>query len=132
MLRDRGEGADFDLDYPPLRLMVMTLWTWNVQTKYPGVTVVPLTPQIVYDPDTNRPIVATVDVVQPMLKFNATCEGITSISIFILVWLWMERPRKLNRSRLAGWLIWPRRAPGDLIADTSFGGAGAIRCCFCR
>jgi hypothetical protein len=114
-----GEGGDF-LDYPPMRLMVMTLWTWDVQTHYPGVTNVPLTPQIVFDPDTNRPIVATVDIVQPMLKFNATCEGITSISIFILVWLWMERSKKGGRSRLAGWLMWPRTPREELIDETSW------------
>ena len=120
LLRDRGDGADFDLDYPPLRLMVMTLWTWDVQTHYPGISAVPLTPQIVFDPDTNRPIVATVDIVQPMLKFNATCEGITSISIFILVWLWMERSKKSGRSRLAGWLMWPRTPRDELIDETSW------------
>jgi hypothetical protein len=120
LLRDRGEGADFDLDYPPLRLMVMTLWTWDVQTRYPGVTAVPLTPQIIYDPDTNRPIVATADIVQPMLTFNSICEGITSISIFILVWLWMERPARTKRSRLAGWLMWPRKTRDDLVVDTSW------------
>ena len=25
--RDVGEGGDFEMDYPPLRLLVMTLWT---------------------------------------------------------------------------------------------------------
>jgi len=120
LLRDRGEGADFDLDYPPLRLMVMTFWAWDVQTRYPGITAVPLTPQRVYDPDTNRPIIATSDVVQPMLKFNAFCEGVTSISIFILVWLWMERPGKPRRSPLAAWFMWPRSRPDVLPKDASW------------
>ncbi len=105
LLRDRGEKADFDLDYPPMRLMVMTLWAWNVQTRYPGITAVPLTPQKIRDPETHRPIVVTSDVVQPMLKFNSFCEGVTSISIFILVWLWMERPgsRRDDRIENASW-----------------------------
>ena len=33
------------MDYPPMRLLVMTLFTWHVQTNYPGITAYPRTPQ---------------------------------------------------------------------------------------
>jgi hypothetical protein len=89
--RDVGEGGDFDMDYPPLRLLVMTLWTWNVQSNYPGITSYPRQPQRVFDSARNTSVVATSDIVQPMLRANATCESISAISIFILVWLWMSK-----------------------------------------
>jgi hypothetical protein len=120
LLQTRGDGpdADYDLDYPPLRLLVMTLWTWRVQTDYPGVTALPLTPKKVFDPDTHRPIIATDAIVQPLLKLNAFFEGVTSISIFILVWLWMERRPKTAPSRLARRFFWPRAWPDAVLADT--------------
>lgn len=122
LLQDRGTkpDADYDLDYPPLRLMVMTLWTWEVQRRYPGVTAFPMTPQRVFDPDTHQPIIATDAIAQPMLKFNAFCEGVTSVSIFILVWLWMERRPKTAPSRLARRLLWPRNWPEDSLTDPSW------------
>jgi len=85
--------GEYDLDYPPMRLLVMTLWTWHVESCYPGVTRFPHGPERVFDPDRNQSIVATMDVAQPVLKLNAACEGATAISIFILVWLWMARSR---------------------------------------
>ncbi|HEX4054290.1 MAG TPA: hypothetical protein VHX86_08495 [Tepidisphaeraceae bacterium] len=122
LLQNQGTNsdADYGLDYPPLRLMVMTLWTWDVQSHYPGITAFPVTPQRVFDPDTHQPIIATDAIVQPMLKFNALCEGVSSISIFILVWLWMERRPKTARSRLASWLLWPRRGPEHSLMGNSW------------
>jgi hypothetical protein len=120
LLSDMGESADYDLDYPPMRLMVMTLWTWRVQTHYPGITAFPQTPQRVFDPETNQSVVATGDIIQPMVKFNAFCEGVTSVSIFILVWLWMERPKKSAGSRMTRWLFWPRNRQEDLLPDNSW------------
>ena len=90
--RDVGEGGDFEMDYPPVRLLVVSLWAWNVQTNYPGVDSFPRQPQRVFDPNRNQTVVANMDIVQPMLRGNMTCEAISAISIFILVWLWMERP----------------------------------------
>ncbi len=91
LYRDQGPQGDFDMDYPPMRLLVMTLFTWHVQTNYPGITAYPRTPQRVFDPDRNQTIVATMDICQPLLMTNMVCEGISAMAIFVLVWLWMER-----------------------------------------
>jgi hypothetical protein len=95
-LRNETPDGNYDLDYPPMRLLVMTLWTWHVESAYPGVTRFPRVPQRVFDPDRNQSVVATMDVAQPVLKFNAACEGATAISVFVLVWLWMERGRRTD------------------------------------
>jgi hypothetical protein len=93
LYRDQGPGGDFGMDYPPMRLLVMTLWTWHVQTNYPGITQYPRTPQRVFNPDLNQSVVATMDICQPMLKLNMLCEAVSSAAIFVLVWLWMERKK---------------------------------------
>lgn len=90
-LYHNNPDQDYDLDYPPMRLMAMTLWTWKVQSEFPGLTAFPHTPQRVFDPNRNQSVVATMDIAQPLLRVNAFCEGVTAVSIFLLVWLWMER-----------------------------------------
>jgi hypothetical protein len=91
LYRDQGPQGDYEMDYPPMRLLVMTFWTWHVQTNYPGITAYPRTPQRVFDPDRNQNVLATMDICQPMLMFNMICEAISALAIFVLVWLWMER-----------------------------------------
>ena len=91
LYRDNGPQGNFEMDYPPMRLLVMTLFTWHVQTNYPGITAYPRTPQGVFDPDRNQTVVATMDICQPLLMVNMVCEGISALAIFVLVWLWMER-----------------------------------------
>ncbi len=44
-----GDGGNYGLDYPPLRLLVITFWTWDVQTKYPGLNNFPRTPRRMVD-----------------------------------------------------------------------------------
>jgi hypothetical protein len=85
---------DYDLDYPPMRLLTMTLWTWKVQSEFPGLTGFPHTPQRVFDPNRNQSVLATMDIAQPLLHVNAFCEGVSAICISLLVWLWMERRPK--------------------------------------
>jgi hypothetical protein len=128
--RDVGEGGDFEMDYPPLRLLVMTLWTWNVQSNYPGITSYPRQPQRVFDSARNTSVVATSDIVQPMLRANATCESISAISIFILVWLWMEKRKPAELAAVcnpSGVVKWQNRwgdpmlfAPVVLFAVCTF------------
>jgi hypothetical protein len=92
---------DYDLDYPPMRLLTMTLWTWKVQSEYPGLTTFPHQPQRVQDPYRNQSVLATMDVAQPVLRINEIAEGTTAISVFLLVWLWMERrPKSLGLAPL--------------------------------
>jgi len=111
LYRNDGPAGDFGMDYPPMRLLILSLWTWNVQTNYPGITAYPRTPRRVFNPDTNRSVVATMDIVQPLLKFNMLCEGVSALAIFVLVWLWMER-RGPDRSAIgdpADSSSWPSR-----------------------
>jgi hypothetical protein len=117
---DVGDSGNYGLDYPPLRLLVMTLWSWQVQTEYPGLGRFPRTPRRIVDPDSHQSIVATADVAQPLLKLNAFCEGVSAVSILILVWLWMERSPTTTRSRMARWLSWPRPPPTIAIGDSSW------------
>src|SRR5579872_4113419 len=93
LYNDRGLGGDYEMDYPPMRLLVMSFWTWYVQTNFPGVNDLPRDPQRVFDPNRNQSIVATMDIVQPLLKFNMICEAVSALAIFALVWLWMQRSR---------------------------------------
>lgn len=93
LYRDQGPNGDYEMDYPPMRLLVMTLWTWHVQSNYPGITQYPRTPTRVFDPDRNQNIVADMNICQPMLKLNMLCEAVSATAIFILVWLWMGRRR---------------------------------------
>ena len=95
-----GDGGNYGLDYPPLRLLVMTFWTWHVQTQYPGLKNFPRTPIKIFDPITHQSVVATTDIVQPRLKLNPFCEGVSAISVLVLVWIWMARaPTNAIRER---------------------------------
>jgi hypothetical protein len=89
-----GDEGNFGLDYPPLRLLTMTLWTWHVHTVFPGLNNFPRIPRRVMNPLTHQRFVANADMLQPMLKFNALCEGVSALAIFVLVWLWVARSRR--------------------------------------
>ena len=58
---------DYGLDYPPLRLLVMSIWAKEVRTEFPGV-------------DDGHPHYVGV-----LLKANLLCELISAIAIFLLV-----------------------------------------------
>jgi hypothetical protein len=120
LYKDTGDNADYGLDYPPLRLLAMTLWTWRIQTSYPGLNDFPYHPQRVFDPNRNQSVLATSDVAQPLLMVNAFCEGVTALSIFVLVWLWMERGPPRRKSRFSRLFFWPRRADGLLPEQDSW------------
>lgn len=88
--RDSASG-DYDLDYPPLRLMTMTLWTWKIETTYPGLSDYPSNPQQFTDPVTRKTIYATQSVVRPMLMLNRAFDMVSTVSMFFLVWIWANR-----------------------------------------
>jgi len=98
LYRDMGPAGNYEMDYPPMRLLIMSLWTWKVQANFPGMIAVARVPQRFFDANRNQSVVATQDVVQPLLHFNAFCEGVTSICVFILVWLWMARKESKKTS----------------------------------
>ncbi len=76
-LYDRVQATAYDdnylLDYPPLRLLVMSIWAKQVRAKFPGVED------------------GTPEYVEPLLKVNLLCELVTAVGIFLLVRLGVRR-----------------------------------------
>jgi hypothetical protein len=72
---------DYRLDYPPLRLLVMSIWAKQVRTEFPGV-------------DDGHP-----HYVGALLKANLLCELISAIAIFLLVRLWLRRTAGATTTR---------------------------------
>jgi len=70
--REAYEG-DYGLDYPPLRLLAMSIWARQVREQFPGV-------------DDGHP-----EHVKPLLHANLVCELISAVALFFLVRLWMRR-----------------------------------------
>jgi len=65
--------TDYQLDYPPLRLLAMSIWAKYVRHQFPGV-------------DDGHP-----DGIEPLLYINLVCELSTAIGIFLLVRFWVLR-----------------------------------------
>ena len=72
---------DYRLDYPPLRLLVMSIWARQVRSDFPEV-------------DDGHP-----KHVKPLLNVNLFCELISAVAIFLLVRLWVRRSSDATRSR---------------------------------
>jgi hypothetical protein len=76
-LYDRVQGKayknDYRLDYPPLRLLVMSIWARQVRNDFPGV-------------DDRHP-----KHLKPLLNANLVCELISAVAIFLIVRLWVRR-----------------------------------------
>lgn len=83
----RNDTGDFDLDYPPMRLFVVTLWARHVQRADPRITVYPRNARDRLDWMQPMP----EDVAESILDFNTACDGIAAIACFLLVWLWVNR-----------------------------------------
>ena len=76
-LYDRVQADAYEdnyyLDYPPLRLLVMSIWAKQVRAKFPGVED------------------GTPEYVEPLLSVNLLCELVTAAGIFLLVRLGVRR-----------------------------------------
>lgn len=76
-LYDRVQNDAYEnnyyLDYPPLRLLVMSIWAKEVREKFPGVED------------------GTPKYVEPLLKVNLFAELLTAVGIFLLVRLGVRR-----------------------------------------
>ena len=76
-LYDRVQASAYEdnyyLDYPPLRLLVMSIWAKQVRAKFPGVED------------------GTPEYVEPLLSVNLLCELVTAAGIFLLVRLGVRR-----------------------------------------
>src|SRR5947208_2357087 len=79
-VKDDAYEDDYGLDYPPLRLLVMSVWAKQVRSEFPGV-------------DDGHP-----KLVNPLLKMNLLCELISAVAIFLLVRLWVRRSSSVTRS----------------------------------
>src|SRR5213080_1489098 len=72
-VKSKAYENDYRLDYPPLRLFVISIWAKEVRTEFPGV-------------DDGHPHYVGV-----LLKINLLCELISAIAIFFLVRFWLRR-----------------------------------------
>jgi hypothetical protein len=79
-VKDDAYEKDYGLDYPPLRLLAMSVWAKEVRSEFPGV-------------DDGRP-----KLVNPLLKMNLLCELISAVAIFLLVRFWVQRSARATRS----------------------------------
>src|SRR6266480_1657850 len=71
---------DYGLDYPPLRLLVVSIWAKHVREKFPRV-------------DDHYH-----DHVEPLLNANLSCELASAAAIFLLVRLWVRRTSRRTTS----------------------------------
>ena len=72
-VKDDAYEDDYGLDYPPLRLLIMAIWTKEVRDEFPSV-------------DSEHP-----KLVNPLLKINLACELVSAAAIFFLVRLCVRR-----------------------------------------
>jgi len=81
-------GGEYDMDYPPLRLGVMTWWVRNVQRVRPDMDAFPQ--QRTEDTSVGQ----DEDVAEPLLELNAYSAAAAAVAMFFLVWLWVQRSFK--------------------------------------
>ena len=80
-VKDDAYEDDYGLDYPPLRLLTMAIWSKQVRDEFPSV-------------DSEHP-----KLVNPLLKINLLCELVSAVAIFFLVRLCVRRSFPPTRSR---------------------------------
>jgi len=83
-VKDDAYEDDYGLDYPPLRLLIMAIWSKQVRDEFPSV-------------DKEHP-----KLVNPLLKINLVCELISAAAIFFLVRLCVRRSSRAYSS----WPTW--------------------------
>jgi hypothetical protein len=83
-VKDEAYEDDYGLDYPPLRLLIMAIWTKQVRDEFPLV-------------DSEHP-----KLVNPLLKINLVCELVSAAAIFFLVRSCVRRSIRAHSS----WPSW--------------------------
>ena len=106
-VKQKAYKNDYGLDYPPLRLLTMAIWSKQVRDGYPWV-------------DNEHP-----KLVNPLLKINLVCELVSAAAIFFLVRLcvrrslhahstwpaWLSREQRASICGLAAASVaWPQRS----------------------
>jgi hypothetical protein len=107
-----GSGGDYQLDYPPLRLLTMSLWMRHVQADHPNLTHWPGPWRQGAHPDEA--------IASPLVNLNTLFTWLSSLFAFFLVWLWVDRGGRRGTSArisLSGPRRPPWREPTPLIAS---------------
>ena len=86
-VKEEAYKSDYGLDYPPLRLLTMAIWSKQVRDGFPWV-------------DKEHP-----KLVNPLLKINLGCELVSAAAIFFLVRLCVRRSSRAH----SGWPDWLSR-----------------------
>jgi hypothetical protein len=86
-VKETAYKRDYALDYPPLRLLTMAVWSKEVRDGFPWV-------------DNEHP-----KLVNPLLKINLICELVSAAAIFFLVHLCVERSSHAHST----WPTWLSR-----------------------
>src|SRR5437899_6291047 len=100
-VKDESYENDYGLDYPPLRLLVMSIWAKHVRNEFPEV-------------DDGHP-----KLINPLLKINVVCELLSAVAIFLLVRFCVRRSSRMTRSRFLGALPVKDRASICALAAAS-------------
>jgi hypothetical protein len=112
MVNSEPPEGDYGLDYPPLRLLSMTLWTRHVMYNIPGFRGWPRNWHLAYSPTGDPAELATEDIASPVLWANTLSIAGASLCAFFLVWIWVNRGGRpaLDEPR-TGWKSWfaPRK-----------------------
>jgi len=77
-VKEEAYKSDYGLDYPPLRLLTMAIWSKQVRDGFPWV-------------DKEHP-----KLVNPLLKINLGCELVSAAAIFFLVRLCVRRSSRAH------------------------------------
>ena len=99
-VKDEAYEDDYGLDYPPLRLLTMAIWSKQVRDGFPWV-------------DNEHP-----KLVNPLLKINLFCELVSATAIFFLVRLCVRQSSRAN-SAWPAWLSREHRATISGLAAAS-------------
>ena len=86
-VKEEAYKRDYGLDYPPLRLLTMAVWSKQVRDGFPWV-------------DNEHP-----KLVNPLLKINLICELVSAAAIFFLVRLCVQRSSHAHST----WPTWLSR-----------------------
>src|SRR5215469_5754277 len=86
-VKENAYKRDYALDYPPLRLLTMAIWSKEVRDGFPWV-------------DNEHP-----KLVNPLLKINLICELVSAAAIFLLVHLCVQRSSHTHST----WPVWLSR-----------------------
>ncbi|HEX4054291.1 MAG TPA: hypothetical protein VHX86_08500 [Tepidisphaeraceae bacterium] len=115
VLQDHTDDQDYELDYPPLRLAIMTLWVRHVQRNHPEMNNYPAGRV----DDTSLP--QDEDIAEPMLRLNAYCAAAAAVLMFGLVWLWVKRDARANlmTATRSGWVV-PHGIFAFMLATAGF------------